>query len=201
MRRILSVIVVFACLTSCASTRPAPPEHLGRTITVLPPNNRTGDALVVTGTSLIDRYVLHADRVTVADVLLSEARFRLQEQGFEVTDRQKVDNALKGRVPTSPGAAAQLAVLGQLKGLILYLEIRRWEPAGSLHPAFIIAGLTASLIDEATGKVVWQDQRRPAPVATPGELMVTSAYVTAARKVIREMLAPLHPDQPMPSKP
>jgi hypothetical protein len=201
MRRILSVIVVLGCLTSCASGRPAPPEHLGRTISVLPPNNRTGDALVVTGTSLIDRYVTHADRVTVADVLLSEARFQLQQNGFDVVDRQTVDNALKGRVPTSPGAAAQLAVLGQLKGLILYLEIRRWEPDAPMHTAFIIAGLTASLIDEATGKVVWQEQRRAAPVATPGELMVTSAYVTAARKVIREMLAPLHPDSPVPPKP
>jgi len=31
--------------------------------------------------------------------------------------------------------------------------------------------------------------------------MVESAYVTAARKVIAEMLAPLEPEPPAPSKP
>ena len=84
MRRARACLVVLGCLTGCASSPPAPPAHLGRAIAVLPPNNRTGDPLVVAGTGLIDRYLRHAERVTVADVLLSEARLQLEENGFEV---------------------------------------------------------------------------------------------------------------------
>ena len=194
MIRALPVLVALGCLAGCASSTPEPPEHLGRAIAVLPPNNRTGDPLVVSGTGLIDRDLRHAARVTVPDVLLSEARFQLQESGFEVADSRTVETALQGRTPESPDAAAELASAGGLKGLLLYLEIRRWEPDALLHPRFVIVGLTASLIDLSTRRVVWQEERRPAPVATPGELMVQSAYVTAARKVIEEMLAPLQPE-------
>jgi hypothetical protein len=201
MRRVRACLVVLGCLTGCASSAPAPAAHLGRTIAVLPPNNLTGDPLVVAGTGLIDRYVRHAERVTVADVLLSEARFQLEENGFEVADRHRVETALGGRVPESPDAAGELAAQGGLKDLVLYLEIRRWEPDAPMHPTFVIVGLAARLIDPSTGTIVWQEDRRPAPVPTPGELMVQSAYVTAARKVIAEMLAPLEPEPPPPSKP
>jgi len=102
MRRARVCLVVLGCLTGCASSAPAPPAHLGRAVAVLPPNNRTGDPLLVTGASVLDRYVRHAERVTVADVLLSEARFQLQENGFEVADRHRVETALNGRVPESP---------------------------------------------------------------------------------------------------
>jgi hypothetical protein len=201
MRRVRACLLVLGCLTGCASSAPAPPAHLGRAIAVLPPNNLTGDPLVVAGTGLIDRYVRHAERVTVADVLLSEARFQLEENGFEVADRHRVETALGGRVPESPDAAGELAAQGGLKDLVLYLEIRRWEPDAPMHPTFVIVGLAARLIDPSTGTIVWQEDRRPAPVPTPGELMVQSAYVTAARKVIAEMLAPLEPEPPPPSKP
>jgi hypothetical protein len=164
-------------------------------------NNRTGDPLVVVGSGLIDRYVRRAERVTVSDVLLSEARFELQEKGFTVTDRQVVEAALKGRVPDSPGSAAALGAEGGLTSLLLYLEIRRWEPDAPRHTSFVIVGLAASVVDPATGQVVWQEERRAAPVPTPGEIRLESAYVTAARKVIEQMLTPLRPDSPPSSKP
>ena len=201
MKRVRACLVMLGYLTGCASSAPTPPAHLGRTIAVLPPNNLTGDPLVVAGTGLIDRYVRHAEQVTVADVLLSEARFQLEENGFEVADRHRVETALGGRVPESPDSAVELAAQGGLKDLVLYLEIRRWEPDAPMHPTFVIVGLAARLIDPSTGTVVWQEDRKPAPVPTPGELMVQSAYVTAARKVIAEMLAPLEPEPPGPSKP
>ena len=167
MRRARACLVVLGCLTGCASSPPAPPAHLGRAIAVLPPNNRTGDPLVVAGTGLIDRYLRHAERVTVADVLLSEARLQLEENGFEVADRHRVETALNGRVPESPDSAVELASHGGLTDLVLYLEIRRWEPDAPMHPTFVIVGLAARLIDPSTGTVVWQDDRRPAPVPTP----------------------------------
>jgi hypothetical protein len=201
MRRAFSFLVLLSCLASCAQPRATPPAHLANSIAVLPPNNRTGDPLVVAGASLIDRYVRHAERVTVADVLLSEARFQLQEKGFEVADRQAIETALKGRIPESPDSAVELASQGGLKSLLLYLEIRRWEPDAPVRTTFVIVGLTASLVDPSTGKVVWQEKRRVAPVSTPGEITVESAYVTAARKVIGEMLAPLRPDPGARSKP
>jgi hypothetical protein len=177
---------------------PPPPAHLPPAIAVLPPNNRTGDPLVVAGTGLIDRYIRHAEQVTVADVLFSEARFRLQEQGFGVTSWRGVQTFLRDRVPTSPASAAELARQGGLTGNLLYLEIRRWEPDAPMHTAFVIVDLAVSLVDAATGRVIWERERRAAPVPTPGEIRVESAYVTAARKVIAEMLAPLRPEHPLP---
>ena len=121
---------------------------------VLPPNNRTGNELLVAGTGLIDRYVIRAEQVTVPDVLLSEARFQLQQKGFDVTGRPAVDAALKGRTPTSPASAAELASAGGLKNLVLYLELRRWEGDAPMHTSFVIVGLQATLIDPITGKMM-----------------------------------------------
>jgi hypothetical protein len=185
-------------LTGCASSPPAPATPLGRVVAVLPCNDLTGARLLVTGDGLIDRYITHADIVTVPDVLQSEARFQLQEHGFDVTGRPAVDAALKGRTPTSPASAAALAAEGGLGGLVLYLELRRWEADAPTHTAFVIVGLAASVIDPATGRVVWTYERRSSPVPTPGEITVQAAYVTAARKVIREMLAPLHAEPATP---
>jgi hypothetical protein len=201
MKRALPLIVLLSSLAGCAPARSLPPEHLGRTIAILPPNNRTGDPLVVTGSGLIDRYVRHAETVTVLDVLVSEARFQLQEKGFVVADRQAVETALNGRLPVSLDSAAHLAAQAGLGNLVLYLEIRRWEADAPTHPAFVIVGLSGSLFDTSTGRVVWQEERRAAPVATPGEIRRESAYVSAARKVMAELLAPLRPDPPVSSKP
>ena len=192
----LIVLLCAGCLVGCAPARPLPPEHLGRAIAVLPPNNRTGKALLVVGSGLIDRYVRHAQPVSVSDVLLSEARVQLQANGFDVADWLAVDTALKGRRPTSPESAAHIAAVSGLNEPVLYLEIQRWEPDGATHTHFVIVGLLASVVDASSGQVIWQYQRRPAPVATPGEIVTESAYVTAARKVMREMLKDLRPSSP-----
>lgn len=191
MTRALGFIALLACAAGCASS--GPPAVVGATVAVLPPYNRTGDRLLVAGTGLIDRYVIRAQEVTVPDVLLSEARFELQQKGFDVTPRQTVDSALKDRAPTSPRSAAELASAGGLKGLVLYLELRRWEGDAPMHTSFVIVGLEASLVDPATGTIVWQARHPAAPVPTPGEIRVESAYITAARKIMAQMLAPLRP--------
>jgi len=191
MKRVLAFVVLLGCAAGCASS--GPPAVVGPAVAVLPPYNRTGDRLLVAGTGLIDRYVIHAQQVTVPDVLLSEARFELQQKGFDVAALQTVDTALKDRVPTSPGSAAELASAGGLKGLVLYLELRRWEADAPMHTSFVIVGLEASLVDPATGRIVWQARHPAAPVPTPGEIRVESAYITAARKIMAQMLAPLRP--------
>jgi len=157
---------------------------------VLPPNNRTGDSLLVAGASFLDRYAFHAERVTVGDVLAGEARFQLAERGIPVVPRETLAHAIDGEAPQTPAAAGEIAARGKLDALALYLEIRRWEPDAPVHPAFIIVGLSASLVDPATGKVVWQLDRHPAPVATPGEVTLENAYETAARTVMAEILSP-----------
>lgn len=186
-------LLAYALLLAAACARPpaGPALSSGQAITVLPANNRTGDPLLVSGASFIDRYALHAERVTVGDVLASEARFQLAERGFRVTPRESIAAATEGRTPRSPEAAAEIASRAKLEGLVLYLELRHWEPDAPVHTAFVIVGLSASLVDPATGKIVWQTDRRSAPVATPGEVTIENAYETAARKVVAEILAPL----------
>ena len=192
IRRLALTLVVLAAMTGCASRMPAPLGISG-SITVLPVNNRTAEPLLVEGSSLIDRYVRHTGRVSVGDVLQSEARHRLHQQGFEVGDWSSQQAALKGRVPASRQDALELARTSGIKGRLLYLEIRRWEPDAPTHTRFVIVGIGATVIDGATGAEIWHEDRRAAPVPTPGSINLESAYVVAARKVIAEMLAPLRP--------
>jgi hypothetical protein len=163
-------------------------------VAVLPVCNRTGDPIAVAGSGLLDRYVFHSELVTVSDVLRAEASLLLQEQGFEVVTPPAVDKALKGRSPTDPVSAADLAAQAGLGPLCLYLEIRRWEPEGRVHVKSVIVDLEVSLIDASARQVLWQARRRGPPVQTPGEVLRESACTTAARKVIGEMLGPLRPD-------
>ena len=175
---------------------PPPPADMARTVAVLAPANRTGDPLLVAGMSFFEKYALKGDRVTVPDVLASEARVQLAHRGFAVVSADEVESAPQGRAPGSPEAAAEIASRAKLAGLALYLDIRRWEPDAPTHPSFVLVGVTASLVDPATGRVVWSAERPTSPVATPGEVALGPAYVTAARKVMEELLAPLGPVRP-----
>ena len=181
---------------ACGRTAPPPPADMARTVAVLAPANRTGDPLLVAGTSFLEKYALKSDRITVPDVLASEARLQLARRGFAVVSSEEVATATQGRAPGSPEAAAEVASRARLAGLALYLDIRRWEPDAPTHPSFVLVGLTASLVDPATARVVWSAERKTSPVATPGEIALGPAYVTAARKVVEEMLAPLGPERP-----
>jgi len=193
MRRWLWLLLLAA---ACRRPVPPPPAGMVRTVAVLAPANRTGDPLLVAGTSFLEKYALKSDRVTVPDVLASEARLQLARRGFSVVPSDDVEKATGGRTPGSPEAAAEIAGRAKLPGLALYLEILRWEPDAPTHPSFVVVGLRAALVDPATGGVVWSAKRPTSPVATPGEIVLGSAYVTASRKVIEELLAPLGPEQP-----
>jgi hypothetical protein len=198
--RVRTLALLFFLAAACAEPRPAPPQiSRGEAIAVLPPNNRTGDPLLVSGASFLDRYAFHTETVTVGDVLAGEARAQLSERGFRVTPPEAVDAAAEGHVPRSPHAAAEIAAHGKLDGLALYLEILRWEPDAPVHTTFVIVGLSASLVDTASRNVVWQLYRQPEPIATPGEVTLESAYETAARKVMAEILSPFGAPQTAPN--
>jgi hypothetical protein len=191
MRSTLLALGLLMTMTGCGGL--SAPLGIAGSIAVLPVNNLTADPLLVEGASLIDRYIRHADRVSVGDVLQSEARFRLQEKGFDVGNWDAQQTALKGRVPNSRESALELARQSGAKSRLLYLEIRRWEPDAPTQTRFIIVAMTASLIDAPSGQEIWRQDRTAAPVPTPGTINLESAYVVAARKVIAEMLAPLRP--------
>jgi hypothetical protein len=172
---------------------PPPASDLDRHIAILPVNNQTGDPLLIAGGGVVDRYLFHAEEITVGDVLLAESRLRLQENGFEVTAPKLVEAALKGRTPTSPELAIDLAVNGGLRENLLYLEIRRWEADVPMHVRSVSVSVTASLIDPSGHRTLWQARRGPAPIPTSGDITLESAYVTAAHKVVEDLLASLHP--------
>jgi hypothetical protein len=192
--RLVTVMIISAMLTGCATSSQAPLQ-ISRSIAVMPTNNLTGDPLLVQGAGLIDRYVRHADAVNVGDVLQSEARFQLQQKGFDV-GVWKTLGATQAKAPTSLDGALALARQSEMKSNVLYLEIRRWEPDAPTQTRFVIVSLTASLLDPVSGREIWHEHRAAAPVGTAGTITVESAYVVAARKVIAEMLAPLKPEPP-----
>jgi ABC-type uncharacterized transport system auxiliary subunit len=194
IRRLVTVLVVSTLLSGCATSHRAPLQ-ISRSIAVLPANNRTGDPLLVTGAGLIDRYVRHAAEVSVGDVLQSEARYQLQQKGFEVREWKSQGTAREG-VPTSLDSALALARQNGIANSVLYLEIRRWEADAPTHTRYVIVAMTASLLDPVSGREIWHEQRNAAPVGTPGVITVESAYVVAARKIIADMLARLKPEPP-----
>ncbi len=189
------LLVLAAVGLGCTPPGETVPSDLPRTVAVLEPSNHTGDPLLVAGTSFLERYALRAERVTVPDVLASEARLQLERRGFTAVPPETVEGATEGRAPGSTDSAVAIARHGGLVGLVLWIDVRRWEPDAPTLPTFVIVGLTAELIDSTSGLVRWRAERRPAPVATPGEVNLGDAYLNAARKVMAELLAPLGPER------
>lgn len=176
----------------CSLPPSAPPlPTTAQTIAVLPPNNRTGDPLLIESASFLHPYAAGPGRVTVPDVLAAEARAQLERRGFRLMTPEAVTTAIGNQTPSSPEEAADLAARGKLEGSVLYIEIRRWEADMSpLHPRRIIVALEARLIDTATGHTVWTAQHPLRPVPTPGAITRWVAYTIAARKVTEALFAP-----------
>lgn len=192
MKRVALVLAIPLILPGCTSP-PSAPEHLGGKLTVLPVNNRSGDDLVVSGEGVLDRYLFRTPSTGLADILEAEAGFQLREKGFEVPLPLATARSLKGRVPRSPQEAAELAAQAGLGSPCLYLEIRRWEPEGRAHVNSVLVDVVFVLLDPANRTELWRSQRR-GPIPTPGQFLVGSAYVAAARKVIAEVLTPVLPE-------
>ncbi len=190
-RSIVTAILYAVVLATGCVHRPVapPPPHDVHAVTIVPPANRTGDGLLIAGTSLLERYALHTERFTVPDALAEETASFLRARGYRVTERATVDAALHGRAPGSAEEASRSASTAGVAGAVLYLEIRRWEADADTHPAFIIAGVSASVIDVATGHEVWSVRRPVHPVATPGAVTLGAAYEIAVQTVVAEMFA------------
>jgi hypothetical protein len=144
---------------------------------------------------MLEKYVFRSQPVTVADVLAAEARGELERRGYTIVAPQKVEVAIGSQTPTSPTDAADLAARGQLDGSVLYIEIKQWQPAleESLHPRRVIVALGASLIDVASGHVVWTAQLPLRPVPTPGAVTRPHAYTIAAHEIAAELFASWQP--------
>ena len=164
------------------------------------PYNETGDPLTVAGQSILERYAFRTERVTVPDVLASEARLQLASRGFTVVPAEVVESATGNRAPGSVGAAADIAAQAKLEGIALYLDVRRWDPDPPTEPRVVIVNVTASLIDSSSGRLLWSNAIRTRPIRTPGEVTLGAAYVAAVRKVAEELLAPLGPERPAASR-
>jgi hypothetical protein len=182
--------LLFAAL-SCARPPAPPPPLSSRTVAVLPPNNQTGDTLLVAGASILEKYALNTDRITVPDVLASEARLQLLRYGFDVLAPDAVDAATSGRIPTDAREAAAIAAGANLEGSVLYIDLRRWEVDVPFHPSSVIASLQLTLLDPASGRILWTADHPSRPVPTVGVVNLGDAYAIAARKVMEELLAPL----------
>ncbi len=184
----LSLAMVIA---GCAPvSRSAAPTRMPRTVTVLAVNNRIGADLMVAGTSILEKYALRSDRLTVADVLAYEAAAFLERSGIKVAAASSDDGSTE-HGPDSIEAAAALAKRQHIEGDVLYIELRRWEADAPFHPTSVIAALSATVIDAGSGEVVWKGEWPLRPLPTPGAVSEGDAYAIAARAVIDELLAPL----------
>ena len=183
--------LLLSMLTLGCAPRPLspPPPVPAQTIAVLPPNNRTDDPLIVASESLWDIFSSRSHQLTVGDVLVAEARTQLGQQGFTVVPPTVVEAAIGDRAPRSTEEAAELAAQDKLKGAILYIEITRWESDMPIRPSRILVSLDASLIDAASGRLMWTTHQPLHPVPTPGAINQSTAYMIAARQVTEELLS------------
>jgi hypothetical protein len=166
-------------------------------VAVFPPNNRTGDLLLIAGASFYEKYVARTDRVTVPDVLASEARRQLARRGFTVVPPALLDAMTGDHAPAAAQDAAAGAARNKLDAAVLYIEIRRWEVDVPVHPTFVIASVAVTLIDP-DGRVLWTLDHPSRPVATPGVVNLGDAYTIAAQRLMEEMLSALRPERPAP---
>jgi hypothetical protein len=162
--------VLFLVLLAGCTPRPLtpPPPHDIRLVIILPPEDRSGGERLVSGGTLLDKYVLHGEPVTVGDVLAADAEELLRARGYR---------------------AGVVAKPGPTEGNLLDLEIERWEPDSWTEPTFVIVGVRATLRDGATGRELWSAHPPIGPIATPGAVVLGSAYQIAARKIIAELFA------------
>ena len=194
MRRVLVVLVVVAAGCVRQPQRPAFPEP-PQPVTIVA-RNHTGDGLVVEGASILER-AFHAPRITVTDVLADQAENVLRARGVRVRTASTRDGSTPetaaSPAPTRDGAdgveRADAAPAAAVTGASLYLDVRRWEADASTHPAFVIVGVDASLVDAQSGRELWSAHPPIHPIATPGTILVGDAYAIAARKVVDELLA------------
>ena len=185
------LFVGFALLALAACVKPPlPPPKSVHTIAVFPAYNRTGDDLLISGGTVLEKYVFHSDRVTVPDVLAAEARTLLERQGYTLVSPELVEAASGGKPPTNAKEAAALAAQHDLAGDVLYIDLRQWEPNLTYGPSSIIVSMRIDLIDPATGRTLWTADHPSRPVQTPATINFADAYWVAARSVIRQMLEP-----------
>ena len=190
-RRFLLLLLPVLALSCAAAPGHPPLPTTARTIAVLPPNNRTGDPLLIESASFLHPYADRPVRVAVPDVLATEVREQLARRGVKVIAPETVTAAIGNQTPRSPEEAAAWVAQGKLEGNALYIEIRRWEADMSpLHPQRIIVAVEVRLLDPATGHAVWTAQRPLHPVPTPGVATRWRAYTIAVRKVAEELFTP-----------
>jgi len=186
-RGIQALLVTLLIATGACARPPAVPVFVpDKPIVVLSPNDRSGAAVA----SLFEGFAPRAERMKIADVFADEAAAELVQRGRRVIGRDTIPGGLR-QVPTSPESAAEIARGEKLDALALYVEIRRWEADAKGDVPSVIVELSAALVDPQTGRVVWRGDRPAAPIAMPREATLESAYRTAARKAIAEVLGPL----------
>ena len=117
------MLLVVLALGCARAPRPSPPPAPVGTIAVLPPNNRTGDSLLVASNSFWNPYAAGSQRVTVADVLAAEARSQLERRGFTVAAADAVEAAVGQSSPGSLQEAAELVARSKLADTALFLGV------------------------------------------------------------------------------
>lgn len=189
MRGAIGAGLLLVALSGC--TKPPPPVPTSvHTVAVFPPVNRTDDELLITGGSILEKYVFHSERITVPDVLAAEARTLLERAGYQLISPELVETATGGQAPKSAQDAAATAAAHNLAGDVLYIDLRQWTPNLTYGPSAIIVSMHIDLVDPASGRIIWSADRPLRPIQTPATINFSQAYFVAARSVIADMMAP-----------
>jgi hypothetical protein len=196
----LSIIrsgLISLLLTAMGCTSPVvtPMPPTVRRIAVLPPYRLGADAPIADAETSLSFPI----KMTVGDVLAEQARLRLAEKGLDVVDPISVKVATKERIPTSPQMATKIMEEAQLDAAVLYIEVRRWEPAPyerGMKADGVIVALDVVMVDPKTGAILWQVHRPSRPVPLFGVVLTGQAHVFVAETVMREVFAQLGPRKP-----
>jgi hypothetical protein len=169
----LAAVVVLLGCTPSVTPLPAAPQGM-REIAVKKPTNLSGRDLVVDEPGMVGR-ALGERRETVPDLLAEKLRAILLQRGFRVV------------TAGSEGASE------------LRTEIRGWEPFSADYSAVTVA-LESSLVDPATGRVLWTAQRAKWRVPTPDARSSAGASATASQEIAEALINGWYPAGASPDR-
>lgn len=190
---ICCVMIAMGCAPT-PTRHTAPAKADGPPVVILQVNTLTdNDLFIATGDlsqaigEILDRR-LRAERPTVMGLLRQEASAALRSKGFPVFPLNEVDNLVQA-VPTGSAAAVASARTISSQGLVLYLELRRWDFDADL----ILASLQFDLLDIPSGRTLWEFEYRGKPIRTPTSSRTVQVVNFALKKIVSEAFADLTP--------
>jgi hypothetical protein len=164
-RSSLLAVVLVAALSACAApltALPPPPTGL-KAIAIATPQNTTGGDLTVNEDGFMAGLLDDRKTVTVPSLLEDDLRVELDKRDFRI---------VKPDAGTAP---------------VLRTDIRRWQPQSATWSQ-VTVDLSASVVENGSGRTLWAMDRSSWIVPTEGSSNAIDASTKAAHRIAEDLI-------------